>query len=186
MNIFAQLIEAFAFARAKFPEPAPDLNIYTHDALTKKALEVAIEELNKGCGELGGNNRGPDVERYIAPAKAPQNWCAGFAGWCYQEAARRLGVPLPFKRSLGAKALGKNVAAVGRRFTKLDEARPGDLIIFDRGTTGSWMGHVGLVERVEVDLVHTVEGNSAPKVRRRTHRIADPTTRFSFFASLRK
>jgi hypothetical protein len=185
---FNQLIEAWTFARTKFPEPPPPSFSppFVFDQLARKALVVALAELQKGCGEQGGNNLGPDVERYISPAKAPQNWCAGFSGWCYEEAARHLGVPLPFRRSLGAKALGKNVAAVGRKFTDPKDARPGDLIIFDRGTTGSWQGHVGLVEEVEVDLVHTVEGNSAPQVRRRIHRIGLPTARFSFFASIRR
>jgi hypothetical protein len=181
------LIETWTFARTKFP--APELGAVDFPAaLARKALEVAIEELDKGCGEAGGNNCGPDVERYIAPAKAPQNWCAGFSGWCYEEAARRLGVPLPFRRSLGAKALGKNVAAVGRKFVDPMEANPGDLIILDRGNTGSWQGHVGLVERVDMttNAIYTVEGNSAPKVRRRVRRTDVAQDRFAFFASLRK
>jgi hypothetical protein len=180
------LIEAWTFARTKFPVD-DRRTAYSPDALANKALEIALGELDRGCGESGGNNCGPDVERYIAPAKAPQNWCAGFVGWCYQEAARELGIALPFKRSLGAKALGKNVAAVGKRFSTPTEAKPGDLIIFDRGATGSWQGHVGMVEKVDelTWVVHTVEGNSAPIIRRRIHNVTASLERFSFFASIR-
>jgi hypothetical protein len=179
---FDHLLEAWTFARTKFPEP--ERGAYSPDLLARKALEIAISQI--GRGEIS-NNEGPDIEKYIAPARTPQNWCAGFSGWCYEEAAAELGVKLPFKRSLGAKALGKNVAAVGRRFTDPYQAKPGDLIIFDRGTTGSWTGHVGLVEKVDelTGVVHTVEGNSAPVVRRRIHNIASAGDRFSFFASIR-
>lgn len=183
---FSHIAEAITFARTKFPEPDPKPT-YSPDLLAKKALEIAIDQMNKGCGEEGGNNIGPDVARYVSPATPPANWCAGFAGWCYEEAARQLGVPLPFKRSLGAKALGKNVAAVGRKFTDPKQAKPGDLIIFHRGATGSWMGHVGLFEKIDeaMGAICTVEGNSAPKVRRRMHRIESAQERFAFFASLR-
>ena len=189
------LIEAWTFSRTKFPPagilPDDRSSAPTADDLARKALEIAISELKRGAGEAGGNNMGPDVERYISPATAPQNWCAGFAGWCYQEAARQLAWPLPFRRSLGAKALGKAVATAGRSFTDPHEAQPGDLIIFDRGVAGSWQGHVGLVERIgtadsDRGAVYTVEGNSAPVVRRRTHRVDVASERFAFFASIRK
>lgn len=194
-----QLLEAWAVARTKYPAPGfevvhpdgqvkpaqpPDL-----DDLAGGALGVAIQQLRLGCGEIGGNNMGPDVARYIAPAKCPQNWCGAFAGWCYQEAARQLGIALPFQRSLGAKRLGANVAAVGRRFTDPAEARPGDLMVFDRGAQGSWMGHVAMIESVGSrtalgQIVATVEGNAGPKVMRRERWAG--RDRFSFFASIRR
>jgi hypothetical protein len=163
------------------------------DGLALAALEAAVELI--GQGEEGGDNRGPFVEMLINPAKPPQNWCAGFVGFCYQRAALRMGVPLPFARSLGAKRLGRNVGAAGRIFTDPALAKPGDLMVFDRGAKGSWMGHVAMVEQVinyTADSdgaplsshVATVEGNSGPKVMRRLRR-AD-RDRFAFFASVRR
>jgi len=154
---------------------------YDPDELAGRALAVAISQL--GFGEVGGNNRGHHVAKYIAPAKPPANWCAGFVGWCYEEAARGLELAMPFQRSLGAKRLGKNVGAEGRLFRDPALARPGDLMVFHRGTQGSWTGHVGIVERPADGAVHTIEGNAGPQVMRRM-RFVD-RDRFAFFASLR-
>ncbi len=187
MSLFANVIEAWRVARADrlFPKPwhAPPV-IVDGDALAVRALEVAISQI--GRGEEGGNNRGPDVEKYIHPARPPQNWCGGFASWCYEAAAGELGAPLPFARSLGAKRLGANVAAVGRRFTDPTEARPGDLMVFHRGAHGSWMGHVAMVDDAVIDgpCVPTIEGNAGPKVKRWVRSV--DRDRFAWFASLRR
>jgi hypothetical protein len=194
------LIEAVRVARADrlFAPSIPGRNnigarneLVVADALATDALRLAVAQL--GCGESGGNNCGPDVERYVAPARTPANWCAGFVGWCYQEAARCMDVPLPFKRSLGAKRLGKNVGAVGRIFQDPALLQPGDLMVFDRGAKGSWMGHVALVESTDRGTlldhdhsvrVRTIEGNAAPKVLRLVRSV--DRDRFAFFASLRR
>jgi CHAP domain len=201
MNVFAQVLERWrvikadrGFAPVEPPNPPAIVgpaprplhydDPFNRDLLARKALTVALGELERGCGEFGGNNCGPDVERYIAPGKPPASWCAGFVGWCYAEAARELGVALPFRRSLGAKALGKAIAAAGRRFSDPAQAQPGDVMILDRGAQGSWMGHATIVERVAGGAVHTVEGNSGPKVRRRVHPV--PVARLAFLASVRR
>lgn len=203
MSIFANVLDAWRTIRADRLFPAADptaalvarmadqdepelreVPAVIHDRLARAALEVAICHI--GSGEAS-NNCGPFVEMCVAPAKTPQNWCAGFAGFCYERAAARLGIPLPFRRSLGAKRLGENVAAVGRRFTDPAEAQPGDLMVFHRGAQGSWMGHVGLVEIVVGRIVGTVEGNCGPRVMRREHHADDfKRDRFAFFASIRR
>lgn len=202
MNIFANLLEAWRVARADrlFPSVHPTATLVAsmadspdpyfnevpavvHDKLCHAALEAALELV--GQGEEGGNNRGPFVAMCVEPARVPQNWCGGFVGFCYQRASARMGIPLPFARSLGAKRLGENIARVGRKFTDPAEARPGDAMVFHRGAQGSWMGHIAMVERVAHDgTVHTVEGNCGPKVLRRM-RFVD-RDRFAFFASLRR
>lgn len=91
---------------------------------------------------------------------------------------------MPFERSIGAKKLGKNVAAIGRRFTDPAEAQPGDLMVFNRGAQGSWQGHVAIVESVSVIAARTIEGNSGPNVMRR-RRTTSEKERFVFFASVR-
>jgi hypothetical protein len=200
---FAHLLEAWRIARADrlFPtvvpvaalvarmadQPEPYFNevpAVVHDKLATIALTYAVSCI--GQGETEGNNRGPFIRDVCHPAKDGNNWCAAFAGYCYDGAAQQLRIDLPFARSLGAKRLGANVAAVGRKFTDPAEARPGDLMVFHRGAQGSWMGHVGLVEEVRVGYVATIEGNSAPKVMRRMRRIGEERDRFNFFASLRR
>jgi CHAP domain len=215
MSIWANVVEAWTVAREKFPAASAWLDDEsvlagrrveaaaegttigevtrraiaggrhpTMDELALHALEVAITQI--GCGEAGGNNCGPDVARYVAPARCPANWCGGFAGWCYEEAGRRLGMDIPFQRSLGAKKLGRNVAAVGRHFADPREARPGDLMVFHRGAQGSWQGHVAMIARADFNSskIATIEGNAGPKVARMTRSV--DRDRFAFFASLRR
>jgi hypothetical protein len=191
---FDQLLEVWRVARAdrSFPDPTPPVDAgnatqvaaavaaLRRDDLARKALEIAVGEL--GRGEDGGNNKGADIARYCG--REGVNWCAGGCGYCYDIAARDLGVELPFQRSLGAKALGKAVAAVGRRVTDPHDAEPGDLLVLDRGAKGSWLGHVELVERVAGNAVHTIAFNSGPKVRRRVHPL--PIPRLAFLASVRR
>jgi hypothetical protein len=209
VNPFQQLAEAWKVARAdKLFEPVhptaalvnrmADADPYfaevparVHEVIATKALELATQYI--GHGEEGGNNRGPFIDLLVSPARAPQNWCAAFVGFCYQTAAFHIGIPLPFKRSLGAKRLGENIAAVGRKFTDPREAKPGDAMVFHRGVTGSWQGHIAMVERIFLDqtlpypgevAVKTVEGNAGPKVMRKMrHPSRD---RFAFFASLHR
>lgn len=183
-------------ADRKFPPPDDDVisvveqitntDLDWRNVLRRKALEVAIGEIGKG--EIGGNNLGPHVAKYLSPSKPPLPWCAGFAGFCYEQAARELGVTLPFRRSLSARKLAANIAAVGRKFTDPSEARPGDVMLFARGPSGSSLGHVALV--VDADTVAPratilcIEGNHSPHVARF---FRHPTRdRFLYFASLRK
>lgn len=145
-------------------------------------VEVAIEELGKG--ETTANNVGPDLERYGANPTEP--WCAALASYCCEEAARRVGVTLPFTRSLSALRLARHVTNDGTNL-ELEQAGPGDLIAWYRGPDGSGQGHIGIIEQVDGDgVVHTIEGNVGAfpsKVKRLVH---DPKhERLAVIAGLR-
>jgi hypothetical protein len=184
LEYVASVVRAIQYGAAVEPSSSdvpvhPKLEVPTTAlSLPEMALVVANEEL--GNGEGGTNNMGPHVRRYCG--REGVSWCAGFAGYCYEQAALRLGVALPFSRSLGAKKLVRNVAAVrpgphyaGVRRESYLSARPGDLIAWHRGKAGSWQGHVELVERLDGGIVHTIGGNVGPypaRVRRLAH---DPT-----------
>lgn len=182
-----QLLNAWRIAAADrtFPValPSPADHVLAlpeaRDTLARRVVAVAEREI--GRGELSGkNNRGPDIIRYCG--RDGVSWCAGGAGYCYEVAARELGVPLPFKRSLSAKTLGRNVAAAGR-FLRVAEAQPGDLLVLHRDPREPWSGHVEIIERVAGDAVHTIAFNSGPTVRRRIHPL--PIARLAFCASVR-
>jgi hypothetical protein len=138
-------------------------------SLSEIASLVAIEEI--GQEETEGQNRGPAIRRYAHPDRDGGSWCAYFVGYCYEEASRRLGVSLPFRRSGGAKRLTRNVGAVGWESRSLDAVGPGTLVCWDRGDPGSWHGHVAIA----VNETEIVEGNVGPNgtVRRRTLTEAD-------------
>lgn len=132
---------------------------HTPSRLGAATLAVAIEEL--GNGEEGGNNSGPHVARYkgIVDDGDPDDdgaWCASFLSYCTSVAADRLGVDMPIKKTGGAKRLHKTVGEAG---SFVSAAKPGDIVCWDRGKKGSWQGHVGIVEKVENGVLHTVEGN---------------------------
>ena len=175
-------------AMVQAPEDVPS----SPNTLEAEVLKVAISEL--GDGAIAGNNEGRHVESYhrkiLAPG-APRKlgpWCAAFVSWCCEEAATRLGVELPFRRSGSAKRLAKNVAkASGVSIMKKDTTPlPGDLIVFHRGSPLSWKGHIGIVECVQGGMVHTIEGNVGAypaKVRRHAHDI-EASDRFWCFVRL--
>lgn len=113
--------------------------------LTAEWLRVAREEI--GHGEEGGNNQGPDVERYRF-GRDSGAWCAWFLCWCLHEACGRLGVDLPLRMTGGAKRFFHRVERVG---VALAEPRLGAVACWDRGAQGSWQGHVELVSLVHGD-----------------------------------
>jgi hypothetical protein len=134
----------------------------------RKALSIAVAELKHGAGESGGDNRGADVRRYLAPTglTEPNNWCAAFVSWCYLQACKGDQGRMPFAYSAGARALLK-------QFRDRDLAHPpqsgysplpGDLVVWWRVRADGWQGHVGLVHHVRDGMLYTIEGNHASKV----------------------
>jgi len=136
---------------ATWRKPLPDTSINTPSfegqsltkALAEKAADIALSEIGKG--EIGSNNAGPHVVRYRRGIDDKSSWCAAFVSWCFEEAARELGLNLPFARSHGAKKLFKNAYRAGTKLGPGEICRKGDIVCWDRGKAGSWQGHVGIV-----------------------------------------
>jgi len=127
-------------------------------------VRVALEELRDNAREIGGNNQGPWVEKYHRNDKASQYawaWCAAFTSWCVAEACKRLEYPMPFKYTGGAQNIYKQFDARGWTFEPTDEnpPRPGDIVVWWRGTTRTWKGHVGIVWDYRDGVVFVIEGN---------------------------
>jgi hypothetical protein len=136
------------------------------------ALEVALGEIGKG--EVGADNAGPVVAMYqgVDPGDDGSNlgsWCAGFVGWCIEQAAAQIGT-LTVPRISWARSLMSRIRRRGRAVTV---PVAGDIVLFERGDPGG-SSHIGIVERVEGNSLHTVEGNTGRPpalVRRRHHRL---------------
>lgn len=113
-------------------------------AHAESVVEVARSQLGKG--EIGGNNRGPEVKKYTRGQEVP--WCAAFVSWV-----------LLHSRSAG-KSRGYILAA--RSYWQIYSDKrcqfpsAGDIIVFSRGTH---YGHVGIVEKVRGNSITTIEGN---------------------------
>lgn len=121
--------------------------------LATQALRYAINELMAGAREVGSNNDGPYVTKYLNGLNIPPaNWCAALISWCFYQAG-----PMPFKYTLGARDLRNQFAARG--WIVKPPLHPGDLVFWWRGQPEGWMGHVGLVYEVKDGILYTIEGN---------------------------
>lgn len=132
-------------------------------ATARAALQVAINEMNAGHGEVGGNNMGPHVARYLnGIVGTPNDWCAGFVSFCFETS----GHAMPFKYSVGARNILDQLKAKGWA-VKPDNAHPplpGDIIVWWRQAPSSWKGHIGIVHSYNNGIVRTIEGNKTSQV----------------------
>lgn len=114
------------------------------DSKDAKANEIVrIAESQIGKGEIGGNNRGLEVERYTKGKDCA--WCAAFVSWVLSRSGHNE------HYFLSARSYWKAYAN-----KKVERPQPGDLIIFKRGSFG---GHIGIVEKIQGQTVTTIEGN---------------------------
>jgi hypothetical protein len=122
--------------------------------LQEKALEIAITQL--GVEEAPGHkNTGKQVEAYLASIGLGKGyaWCMAFVYWNYQQAAEKMGRQNPLMKTGGVLLQWK------QRKDKFRALSPqvGDVFIMDYG---KGTGHTGIVEKVEEDVIHTIEGNT--------------------------
>lgn len=139
-------------------------------ALAKQlqAVAAAIGELKAGACEAGGNNCGPFVRKYLAPAGVAEgnSWCASFVSWCCLQAVGGDRTVMPFAYSPGARSLLAEFkqngwsSAPGSGYQPL----PGDIVVWWRVSLQGWLGHVGLVHSVQDGMLYTIEGNRSPRV----------------------
>jgi len=145
--------------------PAAELGGST---IGRAALAAGIGEIQAGAGEIGGNNLGPFVEKYLKPAGLvpPESWCASFASWCYLQACGGTSSQMPFPYCPGARALLKEFQDKGWAFkpSSTYQPVPGDLVFWWRVRMDGWEGHVGLVHQLQDGMLYTVEGNRSPRV----------------------
>lgn len=113
--------------------------------LAAEALAYALTQL--GVTEHGGNNRGPQVEQYLAAVGLPAGnpWCAAWVVACFQEAAGKLGLPCPVPATGSSQRLWERAQA----YVVADGIpQPGDVYVLAHSPS---TGHVGIVEAVEPD-----------------------------------
>lgn len=123
-------------------------------SLTEAALAFAVSQI--GVHEQGGNNRGPEVNRFLAsvgllPGYA---WCAAFVFFCFKQAAQQLSLVNPCPRTAGAIKLWTLTEPICRVTTPA----PGCIYVLDHG---KGQGHAGLIELVNADsMISEVSGNT--------------------------
>lgn len=136
------------------------------------AVLLAEGEANAGAREVGGNNAGPFVEKYLNADRPDGSvryrglpWCCGFWFWCWINACRLEGVLLPVRFTLSSgtlldrfRRLGWYVPLRPQDAAPLPEPRPGDACFWDYDGDGE-PEHVSMVHRVEGGVLYTVGGN---------------------------
>jgi len=136
--------------------------------LGRAALKIAIAELKAGAGEVGGNNKGLWVRKYMEPAGLSDGypWCAAFVSWCFLQAVGGNRQDMPFHYSAGARAIFNQLKQQGRTFTADDDKlpKPGDIVCWWRTSLASGNGHIGLVHHCKDGFLYTIEGNKAANV----------------------
>lgn len=137
--------------------------------LIKEVLAFAATQIGVRERPLG-SNRGPEVDQYLRavgldPADDSFAWCVAFTHFCYLKAAEKLGVNNPHIKTAGVldhwnKANGKpGVKRVVSNDAINDPGlvKPGALFII---STGSGLGHSGIVVSSSGGLMVTIEGNT--------------------------
>ncbi len=136
--------------------------------LGRAALAVAIGELKAGASEIGGNNRGPFVKKYLQPAglQEGESWCASFVSWCFLQSSGGDSKRMPFRYCPGARALLSQFKKKGWASEPGSgyQPSPGDLVFWWRVQLTGWQGHVGLVHQLQDGMLYTIEGNRSPSV----------------------
>lgn len=125
-------------------------------------VEVAAKEV--GYKE-GAGNRTKFGEYTGANGAA---WCHSFVSWCAKEA----GVGTDVVPKTASTDTGMAWFQKKKRFKLKGSYTPkrNDLVYFKTGRS-----HVGIVEKVSGNTLHTIEGNSSDAVRRRTYALSEKT-----------
>lgn len=149
---------------------AQDADLLTLPGQTKgaskvglSALEAATGEIKNGACEVGGNNRGPWVRKYLnnmAPEGSP--WCGAFLSWIFSQTP----AGIPFRYSISARDILNQFRELGWAHTPGADFAPlaGDLAFWWRIRADSWQGHAGVVRGFANGILYTIEGNKGPKV----------------------
>lgn len=124
------------------------------------ALDIALKELRMNASEIGKNNGGEYVEKYLRSTKK-WPWCAGFVSWCYAIAAGGLDA-MPFSYNLRARSIYEQFEAEGTAHSHASGYIPvaGDLAVWSRCNKDSvGSGHIALVHSYTDELLRTIDGN---------------------------
>ena len=131
-------------------------------------IRVARRHLLQKPAEVGGNNMGPWVRLYMTGQHGEnQRWCAGFVCTLFAQAARDIGLKLPWKRQVSVDTLVGDAKRDGRFIAEntLSDPNlrpsiisPGTLFVI-RGKPNDWT-HVGIVSEALPQKFRTIEGNT--------------------------
>lgn len=121
-------------------------------------LEAAIQEI--GNEEIPrGSNWGHHVQKYLKDVgiNFPASWCMAFVYWCVDEWAHATGNKNPLVKTGGVIHQWNQVNPSLKLINRNYKVKTGDIFIMD---FGKGLGHTGFIEKVDGDILHTIEGNT--------------------------
>lgn len=135
------------------------------DLLRQQIYEIAANEI--GVRETGGDNKGPEISKYLAYVGLDEGyeWCAAFASWCYGQA----GLSIP--RSAWSPALFLKARRRPQHQIDKGDVKQADLFAIYSSQLKR-IRHVGLVKALHGPLLISVEGNSHDRVESRRRPLA--------------
>lgn len=121
--------------------------------LTATALDVARTQL--GVHEQGGNNRGPEVDIYLAHVGLDPGyaWCSALLFYCFWEAAKKCGMINPFPKTAAALKVWTHAEPICRD----SNPQAGYVYVLKHSET---TGHVGIIESVTDGIIIEISGNT--------------------------
>ncbi|QRY58295.1 CHAP domain-containing protein [Sphingobacterium siyangense] len=135
------------------------------DLLRRQIDEIAVNQI--GVRETGGENKGPEISKYLAYVGLGDGyeWCAAFASWCYGQA----GLSIP--RSAWSPALFPKARRRPQNQIDKGYVKPADLFAI-YSSQMKRIHHVGLVKVIQGPMLISVEGNSHDRVESRRRPLA--------------
>ncbi|AKF08546.1 CHAP domain-containing protein [Sandaracinus amylolyticus] len=132
-----------------------------------RAVEIALGEVDHDLASVGRARRG-DPGALASHVRADALWCSDFVSWVYRAAGvpftggSRGGWLLPTNTSIRRwfDRRGAYVSRADREWSSF-VPQPGDYV---RISTPTW-GHSAIVQRVDGETLHTIEGNAGGRVR---------------------
>lgn len=122
--------------------------------LSDAALKVAITQIGQD-EKPHGSNWGEPVKTYLTSVGIgfPASWCMAYVYWCFNKAAKDLGI------ANAAIKTGGVLAAWNKSKPEQQVQKPsvGSVFIID---FGKGLGHTGIVEKFDDKFIYTVEGNT--------------------------
>lgn len=125
----------------------------------KECAKLLIAEAKKWVGvhEIGGNNRGSQVEIFqkaVDGKASGEAWCMAFVQFCIKQVEQSQGIKSSIIKSEHCMTTWR-----GSEKSRCP-AQPGSVIIWRHGTTDN--GHTGIVVSVNADgSINTIEGNTS-------------------------
>jgi hypothetical protein len=138
--------------------------------IRERLVRAEIAAASQGIREVGGNNRGPWVKKFLAETGLPEGyaWCDAFQS--YEEHAAA-GKRLPIESA----SVAQTFAVAQQLGWVVSRPRRGDLVLYDFDGDGQADDHIGIITRVihlpstkgklfGSYVLRTVEGNTSSGV----------------------